>query len=261
MPPVITITTDFGLDDPFIGILKGVILNCLPNASIVDITHQVEPQNIKQAALILNSAYLFFPKNTVHLVVVDPGVGGSRRPIAAKSGSYTFVGPDNGVFTSVLKPGARVYELTQTRYFLKNISSTFHGRDIFAPATAWIAKGTPLSKMGRRIKDPKTIRIPKPVFKKGTLKGEIIHVDRFGNLITNLPADLLQETFKTRNRLKVKIGLKILGGPVDSYSKCRPGEVGSLINSWDHLEIFCREDNASKTLKAYVGTNVTVTNC
>ena len=191
MPPVITITTDFGLDDPFVGILKGVILNCLPNASIVDITHQVEPQNIKQAALILNSAYPFFPKNTVHLVVVDPGVGGSRRPIAAKSGSYTFVGPDNGVFTSVLKPGARVYELTQTRYFLKNISSTFHGRDIFAPATAWIAKGTPLSKMGRRIKDPKTIRVGEESEPVDSIRQMYCEVARRDKL------DALREVFET----------------------------------------------------------------
>ena len=145
MPAVITLTTDFGTDDPFVGIMKGVILSIHPKTEIIDLTHGIEPQNVLQAALVLKAAASYFPKKTVHVAVVDPGVGGQRRPLAIKSGSHTFVGPDNGVFTSVLDVQSRCFELTQKKYFLKNVSATFHGRDIFASVAAWIAKGTPLA--------------------------------------------------------------------------------------------------------------------
>jgi len=256
MRAVITLTTDFGLLDPFVGIMKGVILNIAPSAQIIDITHGIEPQNIVQAALALESAHAYFPKNTVHLVVVDPGVGGDRRPIAVKTKSATFVGPDNGVLTPLIDSSARVYELTHTKYFLDSPSSTFHGRDVFAPISAWIAKGTPLSKMGLKISDPRILELPQPTIHKGTITGEIIYIDRFGNLISNISSELLRET--QPDSLTLKIGKKRIHGLVSHYSQCKPGDVGTLINSWGKLEIFCRDGNAAKKLKYRVGTSLTI---
>jgi len=258
MPPVITLTTDFGLADPFVGIMKGVILNILPSARLVDVTHQIEPQNILQAALVLKAAHAYFPKNTVHLVVVDPGVGGERRPIAVKTGTAVFVAPDNGILTSVLCRRAQAYELTNKKYFLKNPSSTFHGRDIFAPASAWIARGTPLSKLGRKITDPETLELARPVLKQGIISGEVIYIDRFGNLTTNITQDLLNSTLPQADSFSVKLGGKQVSGLVSSYSRCKRGTLGCLINSWDHLEIFRREASAAEMLKARVGQKVTV---
>lgn len=256
MRAVITLTTDFGLTDPFVGIMKGVILNLLPNARIIDITHQIEPQNIRQAALTLESAHSYFPKNTVHLVVVDPGVGSERRPIAVKTKSAVFVGPDNGVLTPAIEPASRVYELTKSKYFLDSPSSTFHGRDVFAPASAWIAKGTSLSQMGRKISDPHILEFPQPKTDKSTITGEIIAIDRFGNLISNISEDLFLEI--QTDSMSLKIGGKHIRGLKSHYSQCKSGDVGCLINSWGKLEIFCREGNAANKLKCRVGTSLTI---
>lgn len=256
MRAVITLTTDFGLDDPFVGIMKGVILNLAPSVRIIDITHGIEPQNILQAALALESAHAYFPKNTVHLVVVDPGVGSERRPIAVKTKSATFVGPDNGVLTPVIETSSRVYELTDTKFFLDSQSSTFHGRDVFAPASAWIAMGIPLSQMGRKINNPRTLELPQPKIHESTITGEIIAIDRFGNLISNIPKGLLPET--QTDSMSLQIGKRRICGLMSHYSQCKPGEVGCLINSWDKLEIFCRDGNAAKKLKCRVGISLTI---
>ncbi len=256
MRAVITLTTDFGLADPFAGVMKGVILNLAPKAQIIDITHQIEPQNIRQAALTLESAHSYFPKNTVHLVVVDPGVGSERRPIAVKTRTATFLGPDNGVLTSVMAPSSRVYELTKTKYFLESPSSTFHGRDVFAPAAAWVAVGTPLSRMGRKIDDPHILKFPQPAVHENTITGEIISIDRFGNLISNITSELLDPS--QTEPLTLLIGRHRIRGLKAHYSQLKPGEVGCLINSWGRLEVFCREGNAKNKLKCRVGTSLTI---
>jgi S-adenosylmethionine hydrolase len=256
MRAVITLTTDFGLTDPFVGIMKGVILNLVPNAQIIDITHQIEPQNIRQAALTLESAHSYFPKNTVHLVVVDPGVGSARRPIAVKTKSATFVGPDNGVLTPAIDPSSRVYELTKSKYFLDAPSSTFHGRDVFAPVVAWIAKGTSLSQMGQKISDPCVLEFPQPKIHKGTVTGEIIVIDRFGNLVSNISEELLLKA--QMDSMNLQIGRKHIRGLKSHYSQCKLKEIGCLINSWGKLEIFCREGNAANKLKCRVGTALTI---
>ncbi len=258
MRAVITLTTDFGLSDPFVGVMKGVILNLAPSAELIDITHQIEPQNIKQAAWVLESAHAYFPKNTVHLVVVDPGVGSERRPIAVKTKSATFVGPDNGVLTPAIEPASRVYELTNKKYFLDAPSSTFHGRDVFAPCAAWIARGTPLSKMGRKINDPHVLEFPQPTFHKNTITGEIIYIDRFGNCISNISSELLNATFQLNDPLTLKIGKTRIHDFASHYSQCKPEEVGCLINSCGKVEIFCREGNAANKLKCTVGTPITL---
>lgn len=258
MSAILTLTTDFGLADPFVGIMKGVILNIAPSAQIVDITHQIEPQNIQQAALVLEAAHPYFPKDTVHLVVVDPGVGSKRRPIAVKNKSATFVGPDNGVLTPAIQPASRIYELSNNKYFLPEISSTFHGRDVFASAAAWIAKGTPLSKMGLKITDPQILQLPQPAVKKNAITGEIIHIDRFGNCTSNLSADLLTATFDRHDPLTLKIGNTRIRGLATHYSQRKQGSLGFLINSCGRIEIFCRESDAATKLKCRLGTPLTI---
>ena len=271
MRPVITLTTDFGLDDPFVGIMKGVILNIVPDAQIIDITHNIEPQNITQAALILNATYPWFPRKTVHVVVVDPGVGSVlkakgktkktagpiiRRAMVVQSKFQTFIGPDNGVLTLGIQPDSRVYEITNKKYFLKNVSNTFHGRDVFAPCAGWIASGIAHAKMGPRVLKPVRLDFPQPLLKETSLHGEIIHIDHFGNLTTNISAELIHETFLSSATINVQIGKHRIEGLVTGYYQMKDNQPGAIINSWNQLEIFYREDNARKKLKARVGQSV-----
>ena len=281
MRPVITLTTDFGLEDPFVGIMKGVILNIVPDAQIVDITHNIEPQNITQAALILNATYPWFPRKTVHVVVVDPGVGSGstsrtkssgitstkkttslgpaiRRAMVVQSKFQTFIGPDNGVLTPCLHPDCRVYEITNKKYLLKNVSNTFHGRDVFAPCAGWLASGIAHSKIGPRVLKPVRLDFPQPLLKGASLYGEIIHIDHFGNLTTNISAELIHETFLSSDTIKVQIGKHRIEGLVTGYYQMKGGQPGAIINSWNQLEIFYREDNAKKKLKARMGQSVTL---
>ncbi|MBT3366008.1 MAG: SAM-dependent chlorinase/fluorinase [Nitrospina sp.] len=273
MRPVITLTTDFGLDDPFVGIMKGVILNIAPDAQIVDITHNVEPQNIAQAALILNATYPWFPRKTVHVVVVDPGVGGTaktsskkkggpgpviRRAMVVQSKFQTFIGPDNGVLTSALYSDSKAYEITSKKYILENVSNTFHGRDVFAPCAGWIASGITHSKMGPRVLKPVLMDFPQPQLKGATLQGEIIYSDRFGNLTTNISAELINETFLSSDTIKIQVGKQRIEGFVTGYYQMKSGQPGAIINSWNQLEIFYREDSAQKKLKARVGQSVSL---
>jgi len=283
MRPVITLTTDFGINDPFAGIMKGVLLNIVPDAQIVDITHNIEPQNIIQAALVLNAAYPWFPRKTIHVVIVDPGVGGSfikntervpstrtgearlglviRRAIVVQSKFQTFLGPDNGVLTPILHPDSRTYEITNKKYFLNNISNTFHGRDVFAPCAGWLASGVEPSKVGPRVLKPARQEFPQPHLKDTTLHGEIIHIDHFGNLTTNISAELIREHITSSDTIEVRIGKHRIDGLVTGYYQMKSGQPGAIINSWNHLEIFYREDNAQKKLKAKTGQSVTLRSC
>ena len=280
MRPLITLTTDFGLDDPFVGIMKGVILNIETEAHIVDITHNIDPQNIFQASQVLNATYPWYPRKTIHIVVVDPGVGGpvlnkssktsklslitegrgpvGKRPIVVQSQFQTFIGPDNGVLTSALDPKSRTYELNNPKYFLKNISNTFHGRDLFAPAAAWIATGIVASKMGPRILKPTRLELPEAIQKNESIKGEIIYIDRFGNVTTNISAKLIDETFASSDTIEIKIGKNKIDGLVTGYYQVSPGQTGAILNSWDHVEIFCRDSSAEKNLKLKTGQSVTL---
>ncbi len=245
--------------------MKGVILNIVPDAQIVDITHNIEPQNITQAALILNATYPWFPRKTIHVVVVDPGVEGGersigkappkkagglgpviRRAMVVQSKFQTFIGPDNGVLTPALHSDSRVYEITNKKYFLKNVSNTFHGRDVFAPCAGWIASGVQHSKMGPRVLKPVLHDFSQPQMKGATLHGELIHIDHFGNLTTNISAELIHETFIFSDTIKVQIGKHRINGLVSGYYQMKSGQPGAIINSWNHLEIFYREDTVPK---------------
>lgn len=259
MPCLITLTTDFGLDDPFAGVMKGVILGLAPDVQIIDITHNIDPQNLIAGAFILESVAPSFPPGTVHIAVVDPGVGSARRPIAVESGGHTFLAPDNGLLTPFLQPGAAVTVLTEERYFRHPVSATFHGRDVFAPAAAWLARGTELSKMGMTMDHPVRLDIRQPVFMNGVLAGEVIHADRFGNLTTNITRRKLHEHFTQGGAIRLSFGS---GGELpfaSHYSALAPGECGFLVNSWERVEIFMREGSAKAHFKCGIGQAVRIT--
>lgn len=280
MRPLITLTTDFGLDDPFVGIMKGVILNIEPEAHIIDITHNIEPQNIFQAFQVLNATYPWYPRKTIHIVVVDPGVGGTvvnkspktsnlslisegrgplgKKSIVVQSKFQTFIGPNNGVLTSALGPKSRTYELNNPKYFLKNISNTFHGRDLFAPAAAWIANGITASKMGPRILKPIRLELPEATLKSNYIKGEIIYIDRFGNATTNISSELMSESFTSSDTIELKIGKNKIDGLVTGYFQVSPGQTGAILNSWNQIEIFCRDSSAEINLKLKIGQSITL---
>lgn len=194
----ITLTTDFGACDWFVGTMKGVVLGINPRAVVVDITHEVPPGDVRSGAFSLMASSQYFPKGTVHLAVVDPGVGSQRRAIAVQTANYIFAGPDNGVLSWALarEKIKMVRLLEHSKYFLKTISRTFHGRDIFAPVAAHLSRGLPLAKLGRGLKDFVRLPWPAPVDRRGELHGEIIYIDRFGNAITNIGVGLIAQGYK-----------------------------------------------------------------
>ncbi|MBI3108110.1 MAG: SAM-dependent chlorinase/fluorinase, partial [Candidatus Rokubacteria bacterium] len=190
MPPIVTLTTDFGLRDPFVGVMKGVILGICPEAHLVDLTHDIDPQDILGAQLALESSVPFFPVGTVHLAVVDPGVGSARRALAVQSAGQCFVGPDNGLLSFAFKTtGWTAVSLTAEHYRRPHVSQTFHGRDVFAPAAAHLARGVRLEHFGSPVLDPVRLDLPAAREEGGALVGEVIAEDRFGNLITSLMAE------------------------------------------------------------------------
>jgi S-adenosylmethionine hydrolase len=188
----ITLLTDFGLKDPYVAIMKGVILSTFPDVRIVDITHEVDPQDVREGAFIIEEYYRYFEKGTIHVAVVDPTVGSDRKPILFSKDKYFFVGPDNGLFTLVYDDNVQVYAIENRRYMGKEISPTFHGRDIFAPAAAYLASGVYLSMFGSVVREP--VRLPGlyPVIEENVLKGEVVRFDRFGNAITNISGSTIQ---------------------------------------------------------------------
>lgn len=252
MNPLITLTTDFGLSDGFVGAMKGVILSINPHATIVDITHDIAPhaERIEQGAFLFANAFRFFPAHAIHVVVVDPGVGGARRPIAAREGEMFFVAPDNGVLSSVLRPSSFVVHLTRPEFFLPHVSRTFHGRDIFAPVAAHLSLGVPLDKMGDTIDDWTRLEIAMPTREaNGAIVGRVVHVDRFGNLITNIPGEMIAGMSDAR----IEIAGRILFGIRQTYADATPGEPLALVSSSGHLEIAVRDGSASDVLGVGIG--------
>jgi S-adenosylmethionine hydrolase len=253
---IITITTDFGCKDPFIAEMKGVILSIEPSAVIVDVTHGIEPFNIVEAAFIIGSSFKYFPPRSIHIVVVDPGVGSERRPIILEAEGRLFVGPDNGVFSDILQKARpfKCYHVTNEAFMLLKDSPTFQGRDIFAPAAAWLSRGIRPAEAGPDISDPVMINIPRPDMANGVLSGEVIYIDQFGNAITNISASNLKalgnsyEAFiKGRRLLHVK-----------HYAQSSSGGLSCLVNSSDRLEIFTFLDNAARQFGIERGDAVSV---
>ncbi len=253
---IISLITDFGLKDPFVGIMKGVMLNINPDLVFVDISHEIQPYNILEAALTLKLAYRYFPKETIHLVVVDPGVGGERLPLAASTADYFFVGPDNGVLSLALEDAGeekKVIELSERGYFNEVISSTFQGRDIFAPAAAWLSGDVALLEMGPLVSDFHKISLPKvKICHGGVLRGEIIYSDHFGNLITNIGKSDLEKLGKELgqtvdlSRGKFQIGPYEISGVKKRYDQGSSQDLSVLFNSFDLLEIFLYQASAQR---------------
>jgi S-adenosylmethionine hydrolase len=264
MSAIITLTSDFGGKDAFAASVKGVIFKINPQAQIIDVTNEISPQDIWEAAFALKSAYNYFPKGTVHLAVVDPGVGSSRRPIIAVTESYYFVGPDNGLFSLVYQEAERlrVHHITASHYFLPNPGPTFHGRDIFAPVAAWLAKGIPSGNFGEEITDYIKLNVPAPKTTATGIEGHVIHVDRFGNLITNITFKNIQSLAGEEvNSASVTINLagRDIKGLKKFYAESAPGEPGAIINGNGMIEIFVFKQNARAVLSSKRGDSVRLT--
>ena len=255
--PIITLTTDFGLRDPFVGIMKGVILGICREALLVDLTHEVAPQDILEAAVALESSWTFFPVGSIHLAVVDPGVGGARRALAVSVGGHHFVGPDNGLFSFALEAGSwRAVSLESAVYRLREVSRTFHGRDVFAPAAAHLASGVALDRLGPPVTDPVRLMMPAARIEGGELAGEIIGSDRFGNLVTSVTAQKIRDL--TPGVVNVAVAGRDLGSPLSHYAEGAPGVPKPIYGSSGRLEIFVRNGSARDLLGAGRGTPVRI---
>lgn len=261
--PLITLTTDFGYKDPFVGMMKGVILKINPAARMVDITHDIAPHNVREAAFTIGMSYSFFPANTVHIVVVDPEVGSNRRPILVVTDQHYFIGPDNGVFSLIYGSKSEILDvihMTADHYFMPQRGTTFHGRDIFAPAAAWLTRGIDTIKFGDMITDYITLQIPSVSMPaKTTIEGEVIYIDRFGNVITNIKTSDLDALYSGNPEAKLKIVTKGKQAELKNYySQVTDKCLYSLINSSGYLELFVYRGNASTEFDIKIGDIVGV---
>lgn len=256
---VITLTSDFSLHDSYVGTMKGVILRIYPQARLVDITHQITPQDVLEASLVLESGYRFFPPGTVHLVVVDPGVGGARRPILIAGEQHYFVGPDNGTFTRVLasEPDAVVVEIREKRFLLPRISDTFHGRDIFSPVAAYLARGVAPEEFGPPVTDPKLLDLPVPQIWGDQIRGEVIHIDSFGNIVSNISRAQFQAAVGLR-RFKITINGKVIDRLHRTYEDQDRGRTLALFGATDLLEFAVAGGRAERKIGAGKGDIVLV---
>lgn len=271
---IVGLLTDFGTVDTYVGVMKGVILSIAPNAQIVDITHAVQPQNVQQGAFLLMSAFRYFPPGTVFVVVVDPGVGSSRRAVAVQAGGYTFVAPDNGVLSYALAAFSewQAYELTNPVYQLAKVSTSFHGRDIFAPAAAHIVVGTALPELGAEAHDLVTLKTPRLDVQTETVVGEVLHVDTYGNVVTSIGAlnwdgsDMLELrprfmdgsrtlSFKAGTASVVR-GNAMIRGIHRSFSDVPRGALLAMVGSSGQLELAVNHGNAAEQLQLMLGDEI-----
>lgn len=259
-PQIVTLTTDFGLVDHFVGAMKGVMLDTFAEVHIVDITHAIQAYDVLDGALAISESYKYFPGGSVHLVVVDPGVGSARRPIIATVGEHYFVAPDNGVLSLVYAQAetVTVREITSHHYFRQPVSSTFHGRDIFAPVAAHLAKGVDTSKFGDEITDYARFAAPKPKpAADGSLRGIILKIDRYGNLITNIRAsDAPHLLGDNAPRFRIVIGKHEITEIYNHYALGAPGELFAILGSMGFLEISTNRGTAAKLTGAVKGAEV-----
>ena len=255
MPNIITLTTDFGLADPFVGIMKGVISGIAPDADVVDITHDIRSYDVLEAAFIIDTAYRFFPAGTIHVIVVDPGVGSPRRPIAAAVKDHMFVAPDNGVLSYVLQtdvdvPPPAAYWIKNQKLFLSVVSQTFHGRDIFAPVAAHLARGTAIESVGPRISDFVRKSLPKPRLEGDKVLGTVLRIDKFGNIITNLKRCDLRTDFR------IHVGGLVIMRLCANFSEAEPGEFFAVEGSTGYIELSLNQGSAASRLNVGVGAEI-----
>ena len=248
--PLMALLTDFGTADHYVGTMKGVALGICPELTLVDITHDIPPHDVRAGARQLAASYKYFPAGTVFLAVVDPGVGSGRRGLAVETADYRFVAPDNGLLSAVLDetPARRVVELTERKFARPTISRTFEGRDRFAPAAAYLARGIAIASLGRSIKDYQTIDLPRPVVSAQELSGEVLRVDRFGNLITNIDRRSFEQ-FAGGGSIAVFVGGQEIPRLVATYAEAPAGQLCALFGSTDHLEVAVNAGDAAATLK------------
>ena len=260
--PIITLTTDFGTNDHFVGAVKGVILDIVPEAAIVDITHAIQAYDVLDGAIAISQTYSYFPTGTVHMVVVDPGVGTTRRPIIASSDGYHFVAPDNGVLSMVYAKEERIHvrHVTSDHYFHQPVSSTFHGRDVFAPVAAYLAKLVDSHKFGDEIEDYVKFAAPRPKpTGENRLRAVVLKVDRFGNLITNLtPQDAPNLFGANPASFKIVVGNKEITEIRNTYAEGSPGEVFGILGSMGYLEIVANRAAAAQLTGAGKGAEVSI---
>jgi S-adenosylmethionine hydrolase len=258
--PIITLTTDYGTNDYFVGAMKGVILNINPEVQIVDITHGILAHDILDGALTIGHAFKYFPPRTVHLVVVDPGVGTPRRPILVASDQHYFVAPDNGVLSSVYDQTQALYgwHITSEHYFRNPVSNTFHGRDIFAPVAAWLTKSWQSSAFGDPVTDFVRFSIPKPKVNGNSLKGIVLRIDNFGNLVTNVKVEDVPALVAPESKFTIRVGNSQVNKLVLTFAQGAPGETVGLIGSSGFLEISINKGNAARTLGVARGAEVTI---
>ena len=260
--PIITLTTDFGNNDLFVGAMKGVILDIVPDAQIVDICHAVQAFDVLDGALTISQAYSYFPNRTVHIVVVDPGVGTARRPIVASCDKYHFVAPDNGVLSLVYarEPRMHVRHITADHYFLQPVSNTFHARDIFSPVAAYLAKEVDALKFGDEVEDFVKFTAPKPkAVDENRLRGVVLKVDRFGNLITNVtPQDAPMLFEPDAKGFKIVVGSREITEIHRAYAEGAPGEVIGILGSMGFLEIAANRGAAAQLTGAGKGSDISI---
>ena len=256
--PLITLTTDYGTGDHLVGTLKGVILKIHPDVEIVDITHSIIPYDVLDGALAIGAAAKYFPPRSIHVVVVDPGVGTPRRPILVSADNQYFIGPDNGVFSLIYErdPNAVVRHITSEHYFLRPVSATFHGRDVFAPVAAWLAKNSQPEAFGDPVTDFVRFAIPKPKSADGALKGVVLRADNFGNLMTNFTANELPDAARQPGGLQMSVAGKNVKGLVETFANGAANEPVALIGSSGFVEIAVNKGSAARILGANRGAEV-----
>lgn len=255
---IVALLTDFGWRDPYVGVMKGVILSVNPEARIIDLSHDVPAQAVLEAYFLLSNTYRYFPAGTVFVAVVDPGVGTDRAIIAVETERYLFLAPDNGLLGFLDKNGTirRIVRVTQKKYFLHPVSNTFHGRDIFAPVAGHLSRGLDPGRLGPQTDSMVRIAPPTPcVTQEGVIRGEVVRVDHFGNLITNIPGDSLAHV---GGKLEIRVGKAVLRKLCRSYGEAPKGELIAVVGSTGHLEISVNKGNAQKRTGARVGTTVRI---
>jgi hypothetical protein len=258
---IVTLTTDYGNNDHLVGTLKGVILKINPEITLVDITHNITPYDLLDGALSIGAAYSYFPPKTIHVVVVDPGVGTERRPLLVSAQNQYFVAPDNGVLSVIYereRDNMVVRHANAEHYFLQPMSKTFHGRDVFAPVAAWLSKGWQTASMGDEIQDFKRFAIPKPKAVDGVTKGVVLRADAFGNLVTNFRVEDFPEGAEESGKIALQVGTHPISRLVDTFARGNAGEPVAYIGSSGYIEIAVNKANASKLLGLGRGAAVTL---
>jgi len=259
---MITLMTDFGYKDIFVGAIKGVIYGINPDAHVVEITHGITPHSVTEAALRLNEYFRYYPMRTIHVVVVDPGVGSARRPLLVEVDGHIFIGPDNGVFTKIIQTKEetmQVRHITATHYFLPPKGNTFHGRDVFAPVAAWISKGVHIENLGDVIEDYEMLDLPAPKIEGDQINGEVVYSDSFGNAVTNITTTEIDKLRESKPGSALRVMLK--GGQTDVKDYFEQGNdkrPHGLINSSGNLEVFYYMGDATTLLKIRPGDQVSV---